>query len=107
MARFVLVFAGIHDALAAEKEVLKPPRGQSSFEGRGTADSPGLLPLPPSIKSDCGFGLFLDTIDGEERRALASLRATVRFEAAYSVHEVESSDPRKKETIYERIDQAH
>jgi hypothetical protein len=97
MDAIVLAFATIHDALAAEKAA------------RGIAGARGaeLLPLPPSIKSDCGFGLFLATILGSEAELLAALRAAeVRYESAYSVREAAGIGLRAtKEKSYERIDE--
>jgi hypothetical protein len=64
-----------------------------------------LLPLPPSIKSDCGFGLYLDTMSGDEATCLARLRgASIRWEAAYRIATREAAGASPKETSYERID---
>ncbi len=94
MAYLILSFAGIHDALAAER----------------LAAGAELLPLPPAIKSDCGYGLFIDIDEGGPSLAarLASLReAGLRWEAAYRAAGGSSRSPYGKETIYERIDEAH
>jgi hypothetical protein len=95
MAGIVLAFSTIHDALAAEKAV------------RGIAGARGaeLLPLPPSIKSDCGFGLFLAAIPGGEAELLAALKAAaIHHETAYSIREA-PGPTHKKEKSYERIDE--
>jgi hypothetical protein len=94
MARIVLSFATIHDALAAEKAAR-----DAGFAGAE------LLPLPPSIKSDCGYGLFMTGIkDADE--LLAGLRSTaIRYETAYSLRETASTDSEGKEKAYERIDE--
>jgi hypothetical protein len=97
VSRIVLSFATIHDALAAEKAAV----------GMGGIELVELLPLPPSIKSDCGFGLFLTTI-GCDSESIAALRAEMLlFEAAYSVREIAGIAPGRKEKVYERIDEAH
>lgn|GEM_PF-5484422 len=101
VARYILSFASIHDALATEKAVLS---GAGVVAGlMGTE----LLPLPPSIKSDCGYGLYFSTAKGREQ-LLADLASTaIRYEGAYYVAE-EADDARSmiKEKRYERIDEA-
>ena len=83
----ILTFAGIHRALAAEKAA----KGLS-HNGR----APELVPLPASVKSDCGFGLLFEgassLCDGPD--ALA--RAGIEYEEAYRIV--------GKERRYERID---
>ena len=103
MACIVLTFPTIHDALAAERSAI---RGELVSIGAEGAVKIELLPLPPSIKSDCGFGLYIDTIR-DEAALLAQLRgAELRYEAAYSIRGPEASGPHPKERIYERIDEA-
>jgi hypothetical protein len=85
----LLTFATIHDALAAEKSA-----SDIAFEGR----KPELRPLPPSVKSDCGFGLWIEGAHSLADPPVAALYDRgARIAAAYRFIE--------KERSYERIDQ--
>jgi hypothetical protein len=95
--RIVLGFATIHDALAAER----------AAGGLGGIELAELLPLPPSIKSDCGYGLFMDTVLGEHELIAVLNEANILFESAYCVREIDGAAPGKKERSYVRIDQAN
>jgi hypothetical protein len=76
----ILTFATIHEALAAEKAA-----GETGEM---------LVPLPPRIKSDCGYGLLVPGAESlEDPRIAALVEAGIRFAGAY----------RMKEKAYERI----
>jgi hypothetical protein len=73
----LLTFDSVHCALKAE--AMAP----SALEDI-TARAPELLPLPASVKSDCGFGLCLELEESGLGAALKRLMAAgLRYEAAY------------------------
>jgi hypothetical protein len=93
-----MTFASIHDALKAEKalRLIEERQGQKAGE---------LVPLPPAIRSDCGFGLLLDAAEGGEAcRAKALRESGVEVEDVYRVIEREAENGSHKEKSYERID---
>jgi hypothetical protein len=85
----ILTFAGIHRALAAEKAARGLAHGPS---GR----APELVPLPASIKSDCGFGLLFEDAASLGDGPAELARIGIEYECAYRIVE--------KERLYERID---
>jgi hypothetical protein len=94
----ILTFATIHDALAAEK---------AARLTRGTAQGgeEELVPLPPQVKSDCGFGLFIPAATKlEDTRIVSLVESGVEFSEAYRVYESDVHDGQRKEKRYERID---
>ena len=94
----ILTFATIHNALAAEK---------AARLTRGTAQGgeEELVPLPPQVKSDCSFGLFIPTaMRLEDTRIVALVESGVEFAEAYRVNESDVRDGQRKEKHYERID---
>jgi hypothetical protein len=93
----VLTFASIHEALKAEKALGELAKGGECAEG-------GLEPLPPEIKSDCGFGLFLGASEEAHMRCLqALLAAGIIVEAAYRARERATYEGTRKERSYKRI----
>jgi Protein of unknown function (DUF3343). len=81
----VLTFEGVHAAIAAEKKA------------RAILAEAELVPLPASIKSDCGFGLLIpgeDTLEAETVKECVA--RGVAYASAYRLNE--------KEGNYERID---
>ena len=98
----LLTFASIHAALAAEKAADQQGRA-SGFEASGSA-APTLVPLPPRVKSDCGFGLLMAAVDRlDDRRVAELLESGVRIDSAYLVIETENGNSKRKERRYERI----
>jgi hypothetical protein len=96
----ILTFASIHDALRAEKTLL-------ALAAAGGMPPGELVPLPPAIRSDCGFGLLLDAAASVGARYTEALRESgVEIEGAYRVIESESKSGKgyRKERSYERID---
>lgn len=90
----VLVFESIHQALAAEKRAVHIAAASPEF---ASEPRPELIPLPASVKSDCGFGLLVEraeAIDDGQMRAL--IQGGLAFAAAYR--------RKGKERSYERID---
>jgi hypothetical protein len=93
----ILTFASIHRALAAERAA------QGGTGAAGRAD-PELVPLPPRIKSDCGFGLLVPEALGlEDPRVLALAEAGIAIAGAYRVVPSDAKDGSSKECSYERI----
>jgi Protein of unknown function (DUF3343) len=93
----VLTFASIHDALKAEKAL-------RSLAGRGGKPAGELVPLPPAIKSDCGFGLLLEAVEGGGACYIEALRESgVEVEASYRIVDREAGNGIRKERSYERI----
>jgi hypothetical protein len=88
----VLTFAGIHDALAAEKAA------------RGLGLEAELVPLPSAVKSDCGFGLLLSAqADDGHGHVHALEEAGIEITDAYRVTESPIEGGTRKEKRYERI----
>jgi hypothetical protein len=86
----VMTFASIHEALRAESAarrlgIVTP--GQDA----------GLIPLPPQLSSDCGFGLLIDGADPDTCAAVRALRGE-----GIAIREIYG----RKENGYERIDHA-
>jgi hypothetical protein len=93
----VLTFASIHDALKAEKAL----RSLAERDGKPAGE---LVPLPPAIKSDCGFGLLLEAADGDGAGYIESLRESgVEVDGSYRIVERKTDDGIRKERSYERI----
>lgn len=86
----VLTFESVHRALEAEHLARSTLREIAS-------SPPELLPLPASVKSDCGFGLSIEFGGDSVELAMRELaKAGITFVAAYKAAE--------KERRYERID---
>ena len=83
----LFTFDSIHAALAAEKAATRAA-------GEPGAEAPGLVPLPPQVRSDCGFGLLVST---EAPEALRLTGATSLWRALPEL-------PPRKGKRYERID---
>ena len=80
----VLTFEGIHAAIAAEKRA------------RSVIADAELIPLPASIKSDCGFGLLIPGAEALEADMVRQCIASgIAYASAYRISE--------KERNYERI----
>ena len=93
----VLTFASIHDALKAEKALLPPADTGGKMAGE-------LVPLPPAIKSDCGFGLLLEAAEDDGACYIETLRKSgVEVEASYRIVDREEGNGIRKERSYERI----
>ena len=85
----LLTFETIHDALAAEKAY---------------AGSAELVPLPPRVKSDCGFGLLVADSSDPGAEIVARLRGSgSRIAGIYAVIESDAESGKRKEKTYERI----
>ena len=94
----VLTFASIHAALSAEKATAKRSR-ESGLQ------APELVPLPPQVKSDCGFGLLFASAESLDDTFVSRFpESEIEFEAAYSVVEIDAESGKRKEKRYERID---
>ena len=94
----LLAFASIHAALAAEKSAEKRAREL------GLA-LPELVPMPPRVRSDCGFGLLFPAAGSVGDEHVAALRSSgIEFDCAYLVIETDAADGKRKERKYERID---
>jgi hypothetical protein len=90
----VLSFATIHQALAAEKCAAFVAASAQAF---AACRAPELIPLPASVKSDCGFGLLVDGAEAlDDDRMTALSKGGIAYVAAYRRIE--------KERSYERID---
>jgi hypothetical protein len=100
----ILTFATIHEALAAEKAaqgIHWPRPAHATQPGACTAE---LVPLPPQVRGDCGFGLFLDTIEEEEAKCIDGLRgAGIVIAGVYRVTERDAGGGGRKEKSYEWI----
>jgi hypothetical protein len=77
----VLVFATIHHALAAEKSAALVAGASAEF---AAGPVPELIPLPASVKSDCGFGLLVEGAEalGDDRMK-ALIQGGLAYTAAY------------------------
>lgn len=90
----ILVFEGIHKALAAEK--LAQSMAKARSPDALASSLPELRPLPAAISSDCGFGLSFDDCDNLEDQLLRdAFEAGLVFQSAYKAF--------PKEGRYERI----
>ena len=98
----LLTFASIHAALAAEKAA-----GQRNAPSPSEApghETPMLVPLPPQVKSDCGFGLLMTAADSLDDRRVADLLGDgLHIDGAYLVIETENGNSTRKERRYERL----
>lgn len=93
----LLTFSSVHYALAAERAA---KRSDENKEG----NDPELVPLPPSIRSDCGFALVLPGMERSDPAVLQAIRGLgIAYEAAYRIV-VPSGGDGKKEKRYERVD---
>ena len=90
----ILVFETIHHALAAEKSAATVAARSPEF---GTGPRPELIPLPASVKSDCGFGLL---VEGAEALGDGRMKALTQGGLAYTAAYRRIG----KEHRYERID---
>jgi hypothetical protein len=90
----VLTFATIHEAIAAER------KAAALFAGAE------LVPLPPEVKSDCGFGLLLPGEKADGRPSPEALaEAGIEPTGIYRIVAVDPGRANRKEKRYERIDQ--
>lgn len=98
----LLTFASIHAALAAEKAADRQDR--TSDAEVSASEAPMLVPLPPQVKSDCGFGLLIMAADSLDDRRVADLLGDgVHIDGAYRVIETENGNSTRKEMRYERL----
>ncbi len=91
----LLTFPSVHYALAAERRIL-------GIEG--ALWKAELVPLPPSIKSDCGFALRIETDQTDELAEVQALKDLgLSFVEAYKIQEPGTAVGNRKERRYERI----
>ncbi len=91
----LLTFPSVHYALAAERRIQETPEAQWKAE---------LIPLPPSIKSDCGFALRIETDQTDKLSVVQALKDLgLSFVEVYKIEEVWTAEGNRKERQYERI----
>jgi hypothetical protein len=77
----ILIFATIHHALAAEKSAVLVAGSSAEF---AAGPVPELIPLPASVKSDCGFGLLVEGAEAlDDDRMKALIQGGLAYTAAY------------------------
>jgi hypothetical protein len=77
----ILIFETIHHALAAEKNAVLVAGSSAEF---AAGPIPELIPLPASVKSDCGFGLLVEGAEAlDDDRMKLLIKGGMVYSAAY------------------------